>query len=471
MSAALNMTNVTAHNNGLTSVPTLIVGLGQSGLSCARFLAQRGVPFAVTDSRAQPPSIDALRSECSAVKTSLGGFDEKLFQWAQRLIVSPGVALSEPLIVAAQQRGAQVMGDIELFAHNAQAPIVAITGSNGKSTVISLLAEMASVAGRDVRVGGNIGTPALELIKENEPDFYLLELSSFQLESTHSLNAAATVVLNVSADHMDRYTGLDDYIASKKRIYSDAGLNGQGVAVFNRDDAHVVAMLAENTRQEKISFGLGMPAKDQFGRVSQNNELWLARGTAALLPVSKMRMVGDHAHANALAALALGEVMGLPMDDMLASLKVFSGLAHRTQFVAEVDGVCWINDSKGTNVGATIAAVQGLSGPLILIAGGQGKGADFSPLASAMKNNVRNVILLGEDAALIEKVLADVVSVSRVDSMQEAVAQAQVLAQAGDTVLLSPACASFDMFSGFEARGDAFMDAVRALSIKQGNAS
>ncbi len=483
LNASLNMINVTAHNNGLAPVPTLVVGLGQSGLSCVRFLAQQGVPFAVTDSREQPPGIVALRAECPTVKTGLGGFDEKLFAWAQRLIVSPGISLREPLIVDAQRRGVEVIGDIEVFARMAQAPIVAITGSNGKSTVTSLLSEMAKMAGRDVRTGGNIGTPALELLTENEPDFYLLELSSFQLDSTYALHAAATVVLNISADHLDRYADLAHYVASKRRIYSDAGLAAQGVAVFNRDDSQVAAMLAGNVQQQKISFGLGVPAEDQFGRISlnneslnnENNELCLARGTEALLPVAQIRMSGEQAQVNALAALALGEVMGLPMADMLATLKTFSGLPHRTQFVAEIDGVRWINDSKGTNVGATLSAVQGLAGPLVLIAGGQGKGADFSPLVDAVKGKVRVVILLGEDAALMEKALTDVVPVVRMSSvkgsMEEAVAQAQSFAQPGDTVLLSPACASFDMFSGFVARGEAFMAAVRALPAVEGDGS
>lgn len=470
MSAALNMTNVTTQHNGLTSVPTLVVGLGQSGLSCARFLAQHGVPFAVTDSREQLPGVEALRAECPSVEISLGGFDEKLFAWAQRLIISPGVSLREPLIVDAQQRGLEVIGDIEVFARVVRAPIVAITGSNGKSTVTALLGEMAKAAGRNVRVGGNIGTPALELIKEDEPDFYLLELSGFQLDTTFSLHASAVVVLNISPDHMDRYDDLAHYAASKQRIYSDAGLSAQGVAVFNRDDPHVIAMLSGDMPQQKISFGMAAPDENQFGRISQDNELWLARGTQALLPVAQVRMAGKHAQANALAALALGTVMGLSMADMLATLKTFAGLPHRTQFVEKMDGVRWINDSKGTNVGATLSAVQGLTGPLILIAGGQGKGADFSPLATAVKDKVRTVILLGEDAALIDKALSGVVSVLRVTSMEEAVTQAHQLAQSGDTVLLSPACASFDMFSGFEARGDAFMAAVRALPSKKGDA-
>jgi len=329
------MINVTAHNNGLAPVPTLVVGLGQSGLSCVRFLAQQGVPFAVTDSREQPPGIVALRAECPTVKIGLGGFDEKLFTWAQRLIVSPGISLREPLIVDAQRRGVEVIGDIEVFARMAQAPIVAITGSNGKSTVTSLLSEMAKMA------AGMCARAATSAhlhwnCSRKRPDFYLLELSSFQLDSTYALHAAATVVLNISADHLDRYADLAHYVASKRRIYSDAGLAAQGVAVFNRDDSQVAAMLAGNVQQQKISFGLGVPAEDQFGRISlnneslnnENNELCLARGTEALLPVAQIRMSGEQAQVNALAALALGEVMGLPMADMLATLKTFSGPFH-----------------------------------------------------------------------------------------------------------------------------------------------
>jgi UDP-N-acetylmuramoylalanine--D-glutamate ligase len=247
-------------------------------------------------------------------------------------------------------------------------------------------------------------------------------------------------------------------------------LSANGVAVVNRDDLCVAAMSVGGHR--KISFGLHTaPDENQFGRIEKNKQLWLARGTQALMPVAQMRMAGEHAQANALAALALGESMGLPMESMLSTLKTFAGLPHRTQYVAEINGVSWINDSKGTNVGATVSAVQGLAGPIVLIAGGQGKGADFSPLVDAIKDKVRAVILIGEDATLIERALVGVVPVSHALSMEEAVTEAQALAQPGDTVLLSPACASFDMFSGFEARGEAFMAAVRTLSTDKGEAS
>lgn len=455
---------------GLQAVPTLIVGLGQTGLSCARFLARCGVPVAVTDSRAQPPAIDVLRGEQKDIAISVGGFDAALFDWAQRLVVSPGVSLDEPLIVAARQRGVEIVGDIDLFARVAKAPIAAITGANGKSTVTMLLAEMLKAAGKEVRVGGNIGTPALDLLEETlqanaQPDCYVLELSSFQLDTTHSLHAAAAAVLNVSPDHMDRYADLAQYTASKQSIFyvPDAAAGQPGVAVINRDDPLVAAMSTCGRRV--VSFGLGAPADDNFGRVLHEGQYWLARGDQRLLPVDALRIAGEHNQANALAALALGEALGdsidLPMSSMLDALKTFTGLPHRVQFVAEAEGVTWLNDSKGTNVGATLAAIQGLTGPIVLIAGGQGKGADFSPLRAAVKDKVRTVILLGEDAALIEKALAGVVPVQHVADMPSAVKQAQAWAQPGDKVLLSPACASFDMFNGFADRGDIFMAAVR----------
>jgi UDP-N-acetylmuramoylalanine--D-glutamate ligase len=471
MSAALKMTMATNQQCKLQAMPTLIVGLGQTGLSCARFLARCGVPFAVTDSRAEPPAIDILRAEQKEIAIRVGGFDAALFDWAQRLVVSPGVSLNEPLIVAARQRGVEIVGDIDLFARVAKAPIAAITGANGKSTVTLLLAEMVKAAGKVVRVGGNIGTPALDLLEDtlsanslpakNEPDCYVLELSSFQLDTTHSLHAAAAVVLNVSPDHMDRYADLAQYTASKQSIFNvpDAAAGQPGVAVINRDDPLVAVMSTFNRRV--VSFGLDAPSGDNFGRVLHQGQYWLVRGDQRLLPVNNLRIAGEHNQANALAALALGEALGLPMSSMLEALKTFTGLPHRVQFVAEAEGITWLNDSKGTNVGATLAAIQGLAGPIVLIAGGQGKGADFSPLREPVKEKVRAVIVLGEDAALIEKALAGVVPVQHVSDMSSAVKQAQTLAQPGDKVLLSPACASFDMFKGFADRGDIFMAAVR----------
>ncbi|MDX1252107.1 MAG: UDP-N-acetylmuramoyl-L-alanine--D-glutamate ligase [Gammaproteobacteria bacterium] len=437
---------------------TLIVGLGKTGLSCARFLAAHGVPLAVTDSRDNPPGLSTLQQELPDVAVFLGGFDASVSASAQRLVVSPGVSLREPLIAQAVARGVEVVGDIELFARHARAPVVAVTGSNGKSTVTTLVGEMARQAGRDVRVGGNLGTPALDLLDVTEPDLYVLELSSFQLETTFSLNAVAATVLNLSVDHMDRYQSMDEYASAKQRIF-----RGDGVMVLNADDPLVTAMAQAGRHTVRFSLDDGVVYKD-FGVMRRMSGLWLARHDEPLMPADEVRIKGMHNIANALAALALGDAAGLPMEVMLQTLRGFPGLPHRSQWVAEKDGVAWYNDSKGTNVGATLAALQGMPGKVVLIAGGLGKGADFTPLRQAAANKARAVVLIGRDAPLIEQALAGVAPVTHAKDMQDAVVQARHLAQPGDAVLLSPACASFDMFSGYEERGQVFADAVRKVT-------
>ncbi len=436
--------------------PTIIVGLGRTGLSCARFLASRGEAFVVADSREAPPGRDELQHEQPDAELRLGVFDPRFFAEAGRLIVSPGVSLDEPAIAAARKAGVPVLGDIELFARAVRAPVVVITGSNGKSTVTSLLAEMGREAGRDIGVGGNIGTPALELIGAHEPDLYVLELSSFQLEATESLDAAAAAVLNVSDDHLDRHGDLKAYAAIKQRIF-----RGSGAMVLNRDDPLVAAMV-EPTRRV-LSFGEGKGA--DFHLLERNGAVWLARRGDALMAVSELRMAGRHNWLNALAALALGEAIDLPVPAMLESLRNFPGLPHRCQHVAEKNGIRFFNDSKGTNVGATQAAVAGMPGKrVVLIAGGLGKGADFRALRPVLSERGRAVVLIGRDAELIARALDGAVPMVRSGSMDEAVKLAASLAQAGDAVLLSPACASFDMFSGYAERGDAFVTAVGRLS-------
>jgi len=435
----------------------VIVGLGKTGLACARYLAKRGEAFAVVDSRETPPGLAELRNEFPQATLSLGSFDAALLARAQRLIVSPGVALAEPAIAAAVQEGAEALGDIELFARAARAPVVAVTGANGKSTVTSLVGEMIGDAGFTTRVGGNLGPPALELLADEEPDFYVLELSSFQLETTGSLNAAAAVVLNVSPDHMDRYRGVEDYAAAKRRIY-----RGDGVMVINGDDALVAGMIEPG--RIVVRFGLGVPAPGDFGVREHDGQEWLAQGDTLLLSAAELRIKGRHNVANALAALALGEAVGVPMVCMLDTLRRFAGLPHRTQWVANRNGIDWYDDSKGTNVGATLAALQGMPGKVVLIAGGLGKGQDFTPLKAVAAAKARAVVLLGQDAPIIQRAIEDVVTVVRVASMDEAVEQAARLAQMGDAVLLSPACASFDMFKGYEHRSEVFSAAVRRRS-------
>ncbi|MEW5757025.1 MAG: UDP-N-acetylmuramoyl-L-alanine--D-glutamate ligase [Pseudomonadota bacterium] len=435
---------------------TLVVGLGKTGVSCARFLARRGETVAVTDSRLDPPGLVQLREELPDVPVFVGGFDEAAFRAAERLVVSPGVALSHPLIRAAMERGVEVVGDITLFADLADAPVAAITGSNGKSTVTTVLGEMAKRSGLDVRVGGNIGIPALDLLQESAPDLYVLELSSFQLETVAHLNAKVAVILNISPDHMDRYDSLEDYAAAKRAIY-----NGNGVMVLNDDDA-VVAAMAEPGR-EILHFTLHEPGAGVFGLREKDGIAYFAHGAQLLMKVNEMRMVGRHNAANALAALAMGSALGLRMEAMLQTLREFPGLPHRCQHVATIDGVGWYNDSKGTNVGAAEAAIAGMPGRLVLIAGGDGKGADFAPLAQAAAGKVRAVVLVGRDAPIIEQAMHGKVPCHRASDMAQAVALARELAQPGDNVLLSPACASFDMFKGFEHRGEVFVSLVRGL--------
>jgi UDP-N-acetylmuramoylalanine--D-glutamate ligase len=453
----------------------LVIGLGKTGLSCARYLTRLGEQVAVTDDRMDPPGLAVLADELPDVALFLGRFEPDAFAHAEQIVVSPGVSLRHPLISEARARGIEVIGDIELFARAvrggtsvagggmpgataAGVPVIAITGSNGKSTVTTLVGEMARAAGRAAKVGGNLGTPALDLLSdaEDQPELYVLELSSFQLESTFTLAPRAAVILNISHDHMDRYSGLDEYAKAKQRIYRNAE-----VQIVNLDDAHA-ARLADTAR-DCIGYGLQTPQTDSYGIAEHNGQVWLMHGAQPLLPAGEIRMAGRHNLSNALAALALGDAVGLSRAAMCETLRTFGGLAHRTQWVAESNGVVWYNDSKGTNIGATLAAVQGMDRPVVLIAGGQGKGADFRMLRDGLQGKVRAVVLIGEDAPLLETALQGVTQLVRADSMETAVAHAARLARPGDAVLLSPACASFDMFEGYDHRGQVFMDAVRRL--------
>lgn len=434
---------------------TLVVGLGETGLSVARYLSGQGVPVAVVDSRTEPPALERSRADLPAdVAVFLGDFSAEAFERAEQIIISPGVSLQEPAIAAAMARGVPVTGDIELFAQAATAPVIAVTGSNGKSTVVTLLGAMARRAGLDVRVGGNIGTPALDLITEQEPDLYVLELSSFQLETLSSLRPQAAAVLNVSADHMDRYPDLQAYAATKQSIFRQAA-----VQVFNLDDA-LVSSLVDRTRPH-TGFTCSVPDNGNYGLVVIDAQTWLARGSEPIMPASAISMAGQHNLANALAALAMGEAAGIPLASMVETLTEFRGLPHRMQYVGCGNNVRWFNDSKGTNVGAALAAIEGVDGQLVLIAGGDGKGADFTPLATALQGKGRAAVLIGKDAGLLETLLQGVVPLRRATDMSEAVRFAAELAQPGDSVLLSPACASTDMFRNFEQRGDVYMQAVQ----------
>jgi len=447
------MNDVIATNNY-----TAVVGIGATGLSVARFLAEKGQPFVMTDSRVDPPCLDQLAQEFPQVPVELGTLSEETLCAANAVVASPGIPLSHPALVAAIKQGILVTGDIQLFADEARAPVVAITGSNGKSTVTTLVGQMAEAAGLSVGVGGNLGTPALELLAEDR-DLYVIELSSFQLELVENLGAKVATVLNISPDHMDRYRGILDYHRAKHRIF-----RGVQQVVINRDDALTHPLVPDSVKQ--WSFGLDPPDFGGFGLCLSDGAEFLCFETRPLMAVTALAIRGRHNLANALAALALGHAVGLPMDAMLEVLKTFRGLSHRCETVGFVEGVTWINDSKATNVGATVAAINGLAGDeadIVLIAGGQAKGQSFEDLAEAVAGKVRLAVLIGQDASEIGKALAGNCDLLYATSMESAVKVAAEMSGPNDKVLLSPACASFDMFSGFADRGQCFADAVRGL--------
>ncbi|MCZ4286463.1 MULTISPECIES: UDP-N-acetylmuramoyl-L-alanine--D-glutamate ligase [Marinobacter] len=437
---------------------TLVVGLGKTGLSCVRYLCEKGRDVAVADSRLSPPGLDELRAEWPDLPVYLGEFDADLFAGFNELVVSPGISVAEPAIRVAADKGAVIRGDIDLFSEVADAPIIAITGSNGKTTVTTLVGEMARAAGRRVEVGGNIGTPALELLGRGA-DLYVLELSSFQLETTRELNALAATVLNVSDDHMDRYPDKMAYFQAKQRIF-----NGCQNAVVNLDDALSTPMARDNLRF--LCFGFHRVNPDTFSTRDDDEGTWITFGFDNLLLAEELGLMGQHNISNVMAALALGQAAGLPMDVMLDTAKRFKGLPHRCEFVRRVSDVDYINDSKGTNVGATAAAIESLvpaGGKIVLIAGGEGKGADFSLLAEPVATHCRAVVLIGADAETIATALGNRVETVNAADIAGAVHTAKKLAQPGDRVLLSPACASFDMFRDYGDRGDRFRQQVEGL--------
>ena len=450
----------------------LVLGLGDTGLSLVRWLVRRGAQVHVADSRADPPHAGIVAREFPGVGITRSGFVERDFTRADAIAISPGIDRREPIVRAALERGVPVMGDIEFFAHALSAlarrpKMLAITGSNGKSTVTAMAGAMCREAGFATAVAGNIGPPVLDALSTIEDtraaaDVFVLELSSFQLESASSLEPDAAAMLNLCEDHMDRYDSLKDYAAAKARIF-----HGAGVQILNRDDAHSMSM-AQPGRVVK-TFGLGTPrADDEWGLAEASGDKTLAKGTRHLLRVSEIPLTGLHNAANALAALALVRAIGVPETPALEALRRFRGLPHRLERVAEIGAVTFYNDSKGTNVGATVAALSGMTQPVVLIAGGDGKSQNFRPLASAVAARARAVVLIGRDADAIAGALAATgVPLLRAGDMDEAVVQAHRASRPGDAVLLSPACASYDMFRNYGHRGEAFVAAVREL-VKRG---
>ena len=440
----------------LTNSKIAILGMGATGLSVARFLSSIGKPFIFADSREQPPRLNEVKDIFPQVSMQLGEFNEALFAGIDLAVISPGIALDQPALIQARQQGVTFIGDLELFLSQAKAPVVAISGSNGKSTVTTLLGQMAKDSGLHVGVGGNLGMPMLDLLSDNQ-QLYVLELSSFQLELLTDSRGATVGLLNITPDHMDRYKDLEQYVTAKHHIF-----RGAKTVISNRQDSLTTPI--EQGESQTLTFGLDRPGQGDFGIDLHDHSESLFFGNQVLLALEEVAMKGRHNTGNVLAALALGHAVGLPTATMLETLKVFRGLPHRCETIATIDNVSYINDSKGTNVGATLAAIEGFGSDagknLLLIAGGQGKGQDFGDLKDAAERFVKCGFLYGEDAQLIEEALRSVTQVHRANSLDEAVAGARSAARPGDIVLLSPACASFDSFTGFEQRGRCFSQAV-----------
>ena len=438
----------------------LVLGLGETGLSALHWLQAQGAILSAADSRENPPNLESLIRRMPQVSIHTGAFKPEVFLSADLIVISPGVALSEPAVQASIQAGITVIGDVELFAQyrSPAAKVIAITGANGKTTVTTLVGEMCKAAGLRTIVAGNIGLPVLEALLMEAPDVYVLELSSFQLETTHSLVVDAATMLNLSEDHMDRYASLQDYAVAKAHIFYQAKLQ-----VLNRDDAW--SMLMARPKLAQVTFGFD---EKEYGLKQVQGETWLVDGEKELINVSDLKIAGLHNAANALAAVALCRGIGMDCAPIIQTLYNFKGLPHRVEWVANIDDVDYYDDSKGTNVGATCAALAGLAQKIVLIAGGEGKGQDFAPLAPAVEANSRAVVLFGRDAGLIEAVLLPTnIPMYQAADLPEAVNIAKKVAQTGDAVLLSPACASFDMFKNYVQRAEVFVAAVKRLEKEQ----
>ena len=434
----------------------VIIGLGKTGVSVARHFCSRGMPFIVADTRDNPSGLGAFRQEFPETRVFSGALSEELFVDAKQIIVSPGVDTRDPAIQSAVAHGAECYGDIELFANANHIPVVAITGSNGKSTVTQLVTDMACATGVQAYAGGNIGRPALEILECDDAELFVLELSSFQLESTRLLRTRVSTVLNVSADHMDRHETIERYSGIKAKIYSHAACS-----VINRDDKYVTKMKTSGVVTE---FGMGPPVGQGFGLLHQGSRAFLAKNDQCLFPANELAIQGESGILNALAALAIGDVLGLSMEKMLLTLASFKGLPHRLSWVGKFQGIAWYNDSKGTNIGATVTSLRSLKSNIVLLAGGVFKGGNLDHFRAAVAKHAKHVILLGQDADLLQEALHGATQIHSVDSMRDAVIRAQHLSVAGDKVLLSPACSSFDMYEDYSERGKDFENCVRELA-------
>lgn len=441
----------------------LVAGLGKTGLSIARYLRRKNKDFIVFDTRKDVAGLDDFKAEFPNVRIYLSEIPSEVVANVSDFITSPGLPLETPCLAQAKQNGAEIYGDIECLAREITVPVIAITGTNGKSTVTTLVGDMAKQAGFKVAVAGNIGTPVLDLLQdETQYDLWVLELSSFQLDLTFSLKPKVATILNVSPDHLDRHHTLEAYIEAKQRVYYQAE-----TAVYNREDVCTFPSNEYASVLNCVTFGADIPSAGNWGLINQDQQIYLAKGDECFFPVDSLLIKGVHNWLNALAAIALAEAAGIAVDAIISVLKTFSGLSHRCQWVRTLDGVDWINDSKGTNIGATLSAIKGIGGSMqgkiVLIAGGQGKGADFTEMRQPVVDYVRSIVLIGEDADKLELALVDTVPIDRADSLEKAVQVARTRAKPGDVVLLSPACASLDMFRDFNHRGDVFTTLVNGL--------
>lgn len=444
----------------------LVVGLGKTGHSIARYLQHRDIKFVLFDTRNQVNGLDEFKQEFPEVDVYLESLPEKIYTQISAVITSPGVDCNLQSMQKFKSQGIPVFGDIECFAREVSSPVIAITGTNGKSTVTSLVGEMARCFDICVGVAGNIGAPVLDMLDDGQQyGLWVLELSSFQLDLTNSLQLKAATILNISPDHLDRHGSLDNYISAKQRIYMHSEYY-----IYNREDDFTKPLDIEKISISKlVSYGLDSPKKDEdWGIRDLNGELYLAHGRENLMPISTARLKGTHNWLNMLAASALAHVAGISYNAICTALQEFSSLPHRCEFIRSLDGVDWIDDSKGTNIGATIAALNGLGstikGQIVLIAGGQGKGADFKDLRDIVAKYVKSIVVIGVDAKLIKKSLEDISNIVEADTLEEAISIARTMAKHGDMVLLSPACASLDMFRDYNHRGEVFAEVVSNLS-------
>lgn len=441
----------------MNATNTLVLGMGATGLSIAAWLARRGQSATFADSRRQPPGASKIAALLPDAVLCLGAVPEQISEQTEQVLISPGLGMNLPVLQDAERKAIPILSDIDLFMQECPGKVLGVTGSNGKSTVTSLLDCMLSAAGMRVQAGGNLGTPALDLLQD-DAEVFVLELSSFQLERSGELPLHAAVILNVSPDHLDHHGDLESYRSAKQKIYSRCGM-----AIVNRDEPEFVQEVGVTIPE--IGFGLGKPAARDWGVIDSDDGQWIARGAYAVMPVGALQIAGRHNLSNVLAAFALADSLEAPLDGLVAGAQLFAGLPHRMQIVAadQDAGVVWIDDSKATNEAAALASIRSVKGRLVLIAGGDAKGGILEEFAAELAERRAIVILLGKDSEYIRSKLAAALEIHQVETIEEAVSVAADVARTEYTVLLAPACSSLDMFSGYAERGERFAAAVRGL--------